>query len=193
MYFYFNPFSVQSRFTIYHYTSMHTHIHVQCMYTCFRCARNLYYANIFCRVLPRSKCYSSKTYLQGRRKHFQIERAPKCKPQIESRSRNLITKWKYKLEDILKLTPPPPAKTKNVLWAYILQKPHKILSVKVWLSQYEKRLNNIDHMRISSTEPSSVILSQTKWLKSWKEISQSAQTNWSQKGIVNKPQRLQFE
>ena len=44
---------------------------------------------------------------QGRRKHFQIEGAPKCKPQIESRSRNLITKWKYKLEDILKLTPPP--------------------------------------------------------------------------------------
>ena len=26
MYFYFNPFSVQSRFTMYHYTSMHTHI-----------------------------------------------------------------------------------------------------------------------------------------------------------------------
>ena len=33
------------------------------MYTCFRCARNLYYANRFCRVLPRSKCYSSKTCL----------------------------------------------------------------------------------------------------------------------------------
>ena len=26
MYFYFNPFSVQSRFTMYHFTSMHTHI-----------------------------------------------------------------------------------------------------------------------------------------------------------------------
>ena len=26
MYFYFNPFSVQARFTMYHYTSMHTHI-----------------------------------------------------------------------------------------------------------------------------------------------------------------------
>ena len=25
MYFYFNPFSVQSRFTMFHYTSMHTH------------------------------------------------------------------------------------------------------------------------------------------------------------------------
>ena len=59
----------------------------------------------------------------------------------------------------------PPAKTKHVLWAYILQKPHKVLSVKAWLLQYEKRLNNMDHMRISSTEPSSGILSQTKKLK----------------------------
>ena len=58
--------------------------------------------------------------------------------------------------------PPPPAKTKNVLWAYILQKPHKVLSVKAWVLQYEKRLNNKDHVRISSTEPSSMILSQTK-------------------------------
>ena len=54
---------------------------------------------------------------------------------------------------------------KNVLWAYILQKPHKVLSVKAWLLQYEKRLNNMDHMRISSTDPSSGILSQTKQLK----------------------------
>ena len=61
LFFYFNPFSVQSRFRMYHYTSMHTHI--PGMYTCFRCARNLYYANRFCRVLPRSKCYSSKTCL----------------------------------------------------------------------------------------------------------------------------------
>ena len=30
---------------------------------CLRCARNSYYANIFCRVLPRSKCNSSKTCL----------------------------------------------------------------------------------------------------------------------------------
>ena len=29
MYFYFNPFSVQSRFTMYHYTSMHnTYVHM---------------------------------------------------------------------------------------------------------------------------------------------------------------------
>ena len=95
---------------------------------------------------------------QGRRKHFQIEGHQNGKPQIESRSRNLITKWKYKLAP-----PPPLAKTKNVLWAYILQKPHKVLSVKAWLKlQYDKRLNIMDHMRISSTEPSLVILSQTK-------------------------------
>ena len=49
---------------------------------------------------------------------FRLRGHQKCSPQIESRSRNLITKWKYKLEDILKLTSPPPAKTKNVLWAY---------------------------------------------------------------------------
>ena len=39
---------------------------------------------------------------------FRLRGHQKCKPQIESRSRNLITKWKYKLKDILKLTPPPP-------------------------------------------------------------------------------------
>ena len=41
---------------------LHFNVHAY-MYTCFRCARNLYYANRFCRVLPRSKCYSSKTCL----------------------------------------------------------------------------------------------------------------------------------
>ena len=67
--------------------------------------------------------------------------------------------WRY-----IKVDTPPPAKPKNVLWlwAYILQEPHKVLSVKAWLLQYEKRLNNMDHMRISSTDPSSVIPSQTK-------------------------------
>ena len=38
---------------------------------------------------------------------FRLRGHQKCKLQIESRSRNLITKWKYKLEDILQLTPPP--------------------------------------------------------------------------------------
>ena len=37
------------------------------------------------------------------------------------------------------------------------------MSVKAWLLQYEKRLKNMDHMHISNTEPSSVILSQTKY------------------------------
>ena len=39
---------------------------------------------------------------------FRLRGHQKCKPQIESRSRNLITKWKYKIKDILKLTYPPP-------------------------------------------------------------------------------------
>ena len=55
---------------------------------------------------------------------FRLRGHQKCKPQIKSRSRNLITKWKYKLDEILKWNPPPPCpdKMKNVLWAYILQK-----------------------------------------------------------------------
>ena len=48
----------------------------------------------------------------------------------------------------MRVDPPPRAKTKNVLWAYILQNPYRALSVKVWLLQYEERLNNIHHMRI---------------------------------------------
>ena len=35
---------------------------------------------------------------------FRLRGHQKCKPQIESRSRNLITKWKDKLEDVLKRT-----------------------------------------------------------------------------------------
>ena len=88
--------------------------------------------------------------------------APKCKPKNESRSRKFDYKVKVQTEDILKMTPPPPAKTKNVLWTYILQKPHKVFSVKAWLLQHENKLNIMDHMRISSTEPSPVILSETK-------------------------------
>ena len=51
MYFYFNPFSVQSRFTIYHYTSMHTHIQYVCTHVSD--ARAIYIMQIdfaeFCR------------------------------------------------------------------------------------------------------------------------------------------------
>ena len=65
MYFYFNPFSVQSRF---YDVPLHFNAHAY-MYTCFRCARNLYYANRFCRVLPRSKCYSSKNMLNVHHMH----------------------------------------------------------------------------------------------------------------------------
>ena len=37
-------------------------------------------------------------------------------------------------------------------------------------------INNIDHMRISGIEPSSVILSQTSSFKNWNEMSKSAKT-----------------
>ena len=42
----------------------------------------------------------------------------------------------------------------------------------------------MDHMRISGTEPSSVILSQ-KWIfKNWKEMSQTYQNKLKPKGMV---------
>ena len=37
-------------------------------------------------------------------------------------------------------------------------------------------INNIDHMRISGTEPSSVILGQTKQFKSWKVMPKRRQS-----------------
>ena len=49
-------------------------------------------------------------------------------------------------------------------------------------------------MRISGNEPSSVILSQTKWIQKLKMIARiSAKTSWSQKGWCNKPTELQFQ
>ena len=47
-------------------------------------------------------------------------------------------------------------------------------------------------MRISGTEPSSVILSQTKYLKRRKVCPKSAETSSSHKGWCNKPTKLQF-
>ena len=56
-----------------------------------------------------------------------------------------------------------------------------VYNVKAWLLEYEKRLNDMDHMRISSIEPSSVILAkQTKNVE--KMYHKSVKTNWSQKG-----------
>ena len=52
--------SIHSLFS--HVLRLHFNTHAY-ICTCFRCARNLYYANRFCRVLPSSKCYSSKTCL----------------------------------------------------------------------------------------------------------------------------------
>ena len=51
-------------------------------------------------------------------------------------------------------------------------------------------INNMYHMCISGTEPSSVVLSQSSNFKSWKEMSQK---RWSQKGWCNKPTKLQFQ
>ena len=76
-------------------------------------------------------------------------------------------------------------------------------------NQYKKRLLlrcihnfksdwtiNMDHMRISGTELSSVILGQTikSNFKSWKGMSKKCQNkSWSQKGWCNKPSKLQFQ
>ena len=51
----------------------------------------------------------------------------------------------------------------------------------------------MDHVRISGTEPSSVILSQRVSLKSWKVITKIALTSWSQKRWFNKPTNLQYQ
>ena len=63
--------------------------------------------------------------------------------------------------------------------------------------QYEKRLllrcihpfksdliNDMDHMRISGKEPSSVILSQTKWFQTLKMIAQKCQIKLKPNGMV---------
>ena len=52
----------------------------------------------------------------------------------------------------------------------------------------------MDHTRISGTEPSSVILSQTGSLNSWKVVTKKClKTSRSQKGWCNKPTKLQFQ
>ena len=49
-------------------------------------------------------------------------------------------------------------------------------------------------MEHSGTEPSSVILSQTCSIKSWKVMTKTClKTSWSQKGWCNKPTKLQFQ
>ena len=52
----------------------------------------------------------------------------------------------------------------------------------------------MDHMRISGTEPSSVILSQNElFSKNEKRCPKRAETSWSQKGWCNIPTKLQFQ
>ena len=45
-------------------------------------------------------------------------------------------------------------------------------------------INNMDHMRISGNEPSSVILSQTKWFQTLKMIAWKFQIKLKPKGMV---------
>ena len=51
-------------------------------------------------------------------------------------------------------------------------------------------MNDLDHMRISGTEPSSVILSQTCSIKSWKEMTKKCQIKLKPTGWCNKPTKL---
>ena len=64
-----------------------------------------------------------------------------------------------------------------------------------WIHHFKSDLiNNMDHMRISGTEPSSVILSQTCSINKMKSNDPKApKTSWSQKGWCNEPIKLQFQ
>ena len=55
-------------------------------------------------------------------------------------------------------------------------------------------LNNMDHMRISGNEPSSVILSQTKWFQTLKMFARKCQNQANlanRDGVIN-PQNFNF-
>ena len=51
----------------------------------------------------------------------------------------------------------------------------------------------MDHMRISGTEPSSVILSQICSIKSCKVMTKKCQNKLKPKGMVYKPTKLLFQ
>ena len=58
-------------------------------------------------------------------------------------------------------------------------------STKMYTPIFESDwINDIDHMRISGTEPSSVILSQTSNLKSWKVTIKKCLNKPKPKGMV---------
>ena len=82
----------------------------------------------------------------------------------------------------------------------VLETGHARLYVCLLSIQYKKRLllrcihhfesdliNNMDHMRILGTEPSSVVLSQRSNFKSWKEMSKTYQKQAEAKrdGVIN--------
>ena len=91
---------------------------------------------------------------------------------------------------------------KNSLWFtivffnsfYFTTQNYYMKSIRKRGFQYKKRLllicihhfksdliNNMDHMRISDNEPSSVVLSQRSNFKSWKEMSQTCQNKLKSK------------
>ena len=78
---------------------------------------------------------------------------------------------------------------------------HQVVEIQIetlnnWCIHHFKSdlIYNMDHKRISGTEPSSVILIQTCIVsKVEKQLPKSAKTSWSQKGWCNKPTKLQFQ
>ena len=54
-------------------------------------------------------------------------------------------------------------------------------------------MNNMDHMRISGNETSSVILYQTKWFQKLEKLPESAKKKLKPKGVCNKPTKLKFQ
>ena len=124
---------------------------------------------------------------------FRLRGHQKCKPQIESRSRNLITKWKYKIKDILKLTPPNPLLKRSVcitlclghIFCKNLTRYGLLSHCRGRALQYEKRLLprwTICAFRVLN--PNQWSLTKQSSLKSWKEISQKCQNKLKPKGEV---------
>ena len=66
------------------------------------------------------------------------------------------------------------------------KKRHLLRCIRHFISDL---INNMDHMRISGTEPSSVILSQTKYFKKLKNDAQKLpkQAKVKRDGVINPP------
>ena len=82
----------------------------------------------------------------------------------------------------------PPAATLTKKLKY--EKRHLLICINHFKSDL---INNMDHMRISGIEPSSVTHSQTKWFQTLQMIAQKCQIKLKPKGWCNKPPKLQFQ